>query len=210
MKHFVTFFLAFTVFFYTSNAQNEKEYKFLIKTNYGNITVKLYNDTPKHRDNFVKLVNEGFYNGSIFHRVINQFMIQGGGAKDGTEDVGYTIPAEIVPKYFHKKGALAAARMPDYVNPNKESSGSQFYIVQGRTFTDAELNSYEQRLNKKFTEQEREAYKTIGGAPHLDGAYTIFGEVIDGLDVVDKIASVKTKAGDRPVEDVIMTIVPTE
>jgi cyclophilin family peptidyl-prolyl cis-trans isomerase len=180
---------------------------FLIKTSLGDIKVKLYNETPKHKDNFIKLVENGFYNGSIFHRVINQFMIQGGGANNGTKDVGYTIPAEINAKFFHKKGALAAARMPDQINPNKESSGSQFYIVQGRKYDDAELNAVEQRSNKKFTEEERNAYKNIGGTPHLDGNYTVFGEVIEGNDVIDKIASVKTGAGDKPLEDIKMTIV---
>jgi peptidyl-prolyl cis-trans isomerase B (cyclophilin B) len=193
------------VSFGQSSTQTEAVY--LIKTSLGNIKIKLYNETPGHRDNFAKLVKEGFYNGSIFHRVINQFMIQGGGAKNGTEDVGYTIPAEINSKFMHKKGALAAARMPDQVNPNKESSGSQFYIVQGRKFTDAELDELEKRLNRKFTAEEREAYKTVGGTPHLDGAYTIFGEVIDGMDVIDKIAAVKTGAANKPVEDIKMEIV---
>ncbi|MCK9612400.1 MAG: peptidylprolyl isomerase [Bacteroidales bacterium] len=187
-------------------SETQSEPKFLIKTNLGDITVKLYNETPLHRDNFVKLVREGFYNGSIFHRVINSFMIQGGGAANGTEDVGYTIPAEIVPKYFHKKGALAAARMPDQVNPQKASSGSQFYIVQGKIYTDAELDIFGQRLNRKFTAQERETYKTIGGTPHLDGNYTVFGEVIEGFEIINKIAEVKTKAGDKPIEDIQMTI----
>ena len=193
------------VSFGQSSTQTEAVY--LIKTSLGNIKIKLYNETPGHRDNFAKLVKGGFYNGSIFHRVINQFMIQGGGAKNGTEDVGYTIPAEINSKFMHKKGALAAARMPDQVNPNKESSGSQFYIVQGRKFTDAELDELEKRLNRKFTAEEREAYKTVGGTPHLDGAYTIFGEVIDGMDVIDKIAAVKTGAANKPVEDIKMEIV---
>ena len=193
------------VSFGQSSTQTEAVY--LLKTSLGNIKIKLYNETPGHRDNFAKLVKGGFYNGSIFHRVINQFMIQGGGAKNGTEDVGYTIPAEINSKFMHKKGALAAARMPDQVNPNKESSGSQFYIVQGRKFTDAELDELEKRLNRKFTAEEREAYKTVGGTPHLDGAYTIFGEVIDGMDVIDKIAAVKTGAANKPVEDIKMEIV---
>lgn len=183
------------------------EKRFLIKTSMGDITIKLYNDTPQHRDNFVKLVKEGFYNGSIFHRVINKFMIQGGGAKSGTADVGYTIPAEILPKYFHKFGALAAARIGDQFNPQRASSGSQFYIVQGNVYTDAQLNSFEQSLNKKFTAEEREAYKTVGGTPHLDGAYTVFGEVTEGFDVINKIAAVKTQPGDKPIEDVTMEII---
>ena len=173
----------------------------------GDITIKLYNDTPQHRDNFVKLVKEGFYNGSIFHRVINKFMIQGGGAKSGTADVGYTVPAEILPQYFHKFGALAAARIGDQFNPQRASSGSQFYIVQGNVYNDAQLNSFEQSMNKKFTAEEREAYKTVGGTPHLDGAYTVFGEVTEGFDVINKIAAVKTQPGDKPVEDVTMEII---
>lgn len=189
-----------------SQVTRSSETIMLIETNYGKIKIKLYDDTPKHRDNFIKLVGQGFYNGSIFHRVINAFMIQGGGAKNGTEDIGYTIPAEILPKYFHKKGALAAARTADQVNPKKESSGSQFYIVQGKIYTDSELTALESRINKTFTPQERTVYKTIGGTPFLDGAYTVFGEVIEGLDVVDKIAAVKTAPGDKPLQDVTMKI----
>jgi cyclophilin family peptidyl-prolyl cis-trans isomerase len=200
-------FLVFLCGFNYSQTGTQSNPVFLIKTSFGDIKVKLYNETSKHRDNFIKLVKEGFYDGSIFHRVINQFMIQGGGAKNGTADVGYTIPAEFNSMFFHKKGALAAARMPDQINPNKESSGSQFYIVHGRIFTDEELNSIESRTNKKFTAEQRDAYKSIGGAPHLDGDYTIFGEVIEGLYVIDKIAAVKTGAGDKPLEDIKMTIV---
>ena len=192
------------IIFAQTSTQTEPVY--LIKTSLGNIKIKLYNETPLHRDNFMKLVKEGFYNGSIFHRVINQFMIQGGGAKNGTEDVGYTVAAEFNSKFIHKKGALAAARMPDQVNPKKESSGSQFYIVQGRVFGDTELDAIELRINKKFSSEEREIYKTVGGTPHLDGGYTVFGEVTEGLDVIDKIAAVKTAAGDKPVEDLKMTI----
>jgi cyclophilin family peptidyl-prolyl cis-trans isomerase len=209
MKKNLTSLLFLIVFsgaiFGQTNTQTEPV--FLINTSLGDIKVKLYNETPKHRDNFIKLVKEGFYNGSIFHRVINQFMIQGGGAKNGTEDVGYTIPAEFNPKFIHKKGALAAARMPDQINPNKESSGSQFYIVQGKKLSDNEMNGIELRTNKKFTSEERDVYKTIGGTPHLDGSYTIFGEVIEGMDVIDKIAAIKTGPGDKPIEDIKMTIV---
>ena len=210
MKKIIIFFFGlflFNVAGFSQVDQTITEKKFLLKTSYGDITFKLYNETPQHRDNFAKLVKEGFYNGSIFHRVINHFMIQGGGAKGGTEDVGYTIPAEIAPKYFHKFGALAAARMPDQINPQKASSGSQFYIVQGKVYTDAELDSFEQRMNKKFTAEEREAYKTVGGTPHLDGSYTVFGEVLEGFDVINKIAAVKTQPGDKPVEDIIMNII---
>ncbi len=178
----------------------------VIHTRFGDITAKLYNDTPAHRDNFIKLVKEGWYNGSPFHRVIKGFMIQGGSNKDGRTDPGYTLPAEILPNHFHKKGALAAARMGDNVNPEKRSSGSQFYIVQGQPVTDQYLNAVSAKTGHIFTKEERQVYKTIGGTPHLDGAYTVFGEVVDGFDVVDKIASVKTDSRDKPIEEVDMTI----
>ena len=181
-------------------AQAQEETKVLIKTNYGDITVMLYNDTPLHRDNFIKLVNEGWYNGSPFHRVIKNFMIQGGQNADGRVDPDYRISAEIKSNHFHKKGALAAARMADQVNPKKESSGSQFYIVQGQVLNETQLNMYENRLGKVFSAKQRQAYQTVGGTPHLDGEYTVFGEVTNGLDVVDKIAAVKTTYGDVPVE----------
>ena len=180
----------------------EKETIVTIKTSMGTIKAKLYNDTPKHRDNFIKLVNEGWYNGSPFHRVIKEFMIQGGQNADGRLDPGYTIPAEITSNHFHKKGALAAARQGDQVNPKKASSGSQFYIVQGKKFDENWLNMYENRTGKVFSARQRQAYQTTGGSPHLDGDYTVFGEVIEGLDVVDKIAAVKTGAMDVPVEPV--------
>lgn len=184
----------------------QKTIKFIIHTDYGDIKGYLYNDTPKHRDNFVKLVNEGWYDGSVFHRVINEFMIQGGHSGSGQADPGYKIPAEILPNHFHKKGALAAARMGDPVNPERESSGSQFYIVQGRVFNDPTLDMMEQQSGKEFTEEQRKAYSTVGGTPHLDGAYTVFGQIADGFDVIDKIAAVKTQPGDRPVNEVKMTI----
>ena len=178
----------------------------VIHTTYGDITAKLYNDTPKHRDNFIKLVKEGWYNDSPFHRVIKNFMIQGGSNKDGRQDPGYTIEAEILPNHFHKKGALAAARMPDNVNPQKRSSGSQFYIVEGQVVTPEYLKQVTMRTGHKFTEEEKKVYTTIGGTPHLDGGYTVFGEVLTGYDVIEKIASVKTDRNDRPLEPVTMTI----
>lgn len=184
----------------------EKMTKFIISTDYGDIKGVLYNDTPQHRDNFVKLVEDGWYDGSIFHRVINNFMIQGGQAATGQQDPGYTIPAEILPKYYHKKGALAAARMGDNVNPQRASSGSQFYIVHGQVFNDATLDMMEQRSGSTYTEEQRKTYSTVGGTPHLDGQYTVFGQVADGFDVIDKIAAVKTGQMDRPVEEVKMTI----
>lgn len=190
-----------------------------ITTDYGTIRIKLYNETPKHRDNFMKLAQEGFYNGTIFHRVMNGFMMQGGdptskgaaaGVQLGNGGPGYTVPAEFNQNLFHKKGALCAARMGDQVNPNKESSGSQFYIVQGRIAGDEELNSTEMRLGIKYTPEQKQTYKTIGGTPFLDMNYTVFGEVVSGLDVVDKICAVQTQPGDRPATDVKMTVTPVK
>jgi len=197
----------------TGKTKPNNEAIVLIKTNMGDLKVKLYNETPKHRDNFIKLVKEGYYNKTLFHRVIKDFMIQGGDPDSKTATKGqmlgnggpdYTIPAEFVPAKFHKKGALAAARTGDDVNPKKESSGSQFYIAQGKIYTDAELNMFEQRMGKKFTPAQRAAYKTVGGTPHLDGSYTVFGELVDGFDVLDKIAVVPGDQMNRPLEDVIV------
>lgn len=204
MKHTILILLLLS--FYAVNAQNKAETVVVIKTEYGNITAKLYNDTPKHRDNFIKLVKQGWYTGSPFHRVINNFMIQGGGNAAGKSDPGYQVDAEFNSKYIHKKGALAAARMPDQVNPEKKSSGSQFYLVQGQKFDEKTLQMMSARSGFKYTPQQMRAYAEVGGTPHLDGGYTVFGEVIDGLEVIDKIAAVKTGAGDKPVKDVTMTI----
>ena len=199
---------ALVLFGMTCQAQKatEKETIVVIKTNYGTIKAKLYNDTPLHRDNFIKLVNEGWYNNSPFHRIIKNFMIQGGQNTDGRLDPGYKVPAEIKSNHFHKKGALCAARQPDQVNPKKASSGSQFYIVQGQKYDDQTLDMYENRMGKVIGAKQRQAYKTVGGTPHLDGDYTVFGEVIEGMDVVDKIAAVKTGYMDAPVDAVTMTI----
>jgi len=202
----VTFLSFILLFFFTMEIDAQKQTKVLIHTDYGDIKLALYNDTPKHRDNFIKLANEGFFNGSIFHRIISGFMIQGGGAPAGKPEKDYRVPAEILPNHFHKKGALAAARMGDQVNPKKESSGSQFYIVQGVKYTDAQLDQFEKQMGKKFTPEQRTAYKAVGGTPHLDGGYTVFGEVLEGLEVVDKIAAVKTGPGDKPLQDVKMTV----
>ena len=188
----------------------EKETVVVIETSMGTIKAKLYNDTPKHRDNFIKLINEGWYNGSPFHRVIKDFMIQGGQNADGRLDPGYTIPAEITSNHFHKKGALAAARQGDQVNPKKASSGSQFYIVQGKKYDEAWLDMYENRSGKVFSARQRQAYQTTGGSPHLDGDYTVFGEVIEGLDIVDKIATVKTGNMDVPIEPVTIKSITIE
>lgn len=184
-------------------------------TNYGNIILRLSDSTPLHRDNFLRLVKSHYYDSVLFHRVINHFMIQSGdpdskhaqaGQPLGNGGPAYTIPAEFRASLFHKKGVLAAAREGDNVNPQKASSGSQFYIVQGKTFTDAGLDSVESfRLHRKIPPEQREIYKTIGGTPHLDQGYTIFGEVVSGLHIVDTIAGVPTSKGvdrDRPLQDV--------
>lgn len=237
--------------------------KVLVKTTEGNFTVLLYGDTPKHRDNFVRLVKEGYYDSTLFHRVIKEFMVQAGdpdsknatkGAMLGSGGPDYKIDAEIVyPRHFHKRGALAAARQGDQVNPMKQSSGSQFYIVTGKKFTDSQIDQLGAGLKNKqmqsvfnrlamdhrdsiiamqrngdraglqalqdslikqteaevakmdapgLTPEMREAYKTVGGAPHLDGDYTVFGEVIDGMDTVDRIEKAQTDGNDRPKEDV--------
>jgi len=183
----------------------------VISTTHGEITVELHNKTPEHRDNFIRLANDGFYNGILFHRVIEGFMIQAGDphSKDavfgeplGSGGPGYTLPAEIHPELFHRKGAMAAARQGDQVNPERRSSGSQFYLVQGRVWTYDELEALEQQRGTPFSEAQWEAYTTVGGTPHLDDAYTVFGQAISGLDVIDRIAAVETGERDRPVEDV--------
>jgi peptidyl-prolyl cis-trans isomerase B (cyclophilin B) len=194
----------------------------IIYTDFGEIKIKLYEDTPLHRNNFLKLAKEGFYDGTTFHRVMKQFMVQGGDpySKDpdkksqaGTGGPGYTLPKEIIPLYIHKKGALAAARMPDQVNPEWNSSGSQFYLVQGQPLTLAQVNQQEKRTGMalkrdfKYTDDQKAAYIKDGGAPWLDQQYTIFGEVIEGLDVIDKISAVETLPGDRPKVDVTMRVV---
>lgn len=192
----------------------------LINTDMGKVKVKLFNDTPLHRDNFIKNVKEKRYDGLLFHRVIKQFMIQGGDidSKDapiekhlGDGDPGYTIPAEIVyPKYFHKRGMLCAARTNDDENPERASSGTQFYIVTGKFYTEMELDKMEKNDNKTFSPEERQAYMLEGGAPHLDNKYTVFGEVVKGMKVVDKIQFVETNEDDRPLKNIkikTMTIV---
>lgn len=199
----------------------EKHSLIVISTTYGDIKIKLYNETPRHRDNFIKLAKEGTLNETLFHRVIKNFMIQGGdpdsknaekGAALGEGGLGYTIPAEFNSTLSHKKGVLSAAREGDDVNPEKASSSCQFYIVQGRTFTRAEIEKMLKGKNAKrdtpteYTEEQLQAYETIGGTPHLDMDYTVFGEIIEGLEVIDKVAEIKTDKRDRPLEDIKMTI----
>jgi len=247
-----------------------KSNQVLLKTNKGDILVELNDETPKHRDNFLKLAREGFYDQLLFHRVINEFMIQGGdpeskdafsGKQLGNGGPGYTIDAEIdYPKLFHKKGALAAARMGDNVNPEKKSSGSQFYIVQGKVFNEEDFTKVEQRLKSmqkqsifyqtlevykdtlmslrqagdqtavmdlqmkindiveeklanapdvSIPEDVKEVYRTVGGVPHLDGNYTVFGEVVKGFNVIDSIAAVKCDENDRPLQNIIIKKVIT-
>ena len=253
-----------------NQTENLKDALVDIKTSVGDIRIRLYGETPKHRDNFLKLVKEGFYEEVLFHRVINQFMIQTGdpsskgapaGKSLGTGGPGYDIDAEIIyPQYFHKRGALAAARQGDEVNPDRRSSGSQFYIVTGKVYNAGQLAQMEKQLQyqqmqtifndlakqhrdtimamrrnrdqaglqalqeqlvkkteaeaaknpAKFTQAQIDAYTTVGGTPHLDGTYTVFGEVVEGMDVVAKIETTATGAQDRPKEDIkiiSMTIV---
>jgi len=184
-----------------------------IVTDKGIMKVMLYNNTPNHRDNFIKLAEEDFYNDLLFHRVIPNFMVQGGdpdsegappGRLLGQGGPGYELDAEI--ESPHIKGALAAARLGDQVNPERKSSGSQFFIVHGRTFTDTELDQIEQQNGITFTEEERAFYKETGGAPFLDGQYTVFGQVVEGIEVIDKIATVQTDGANRPLQDIKMKI----
>lgn len=210
MKKLLTFlFLLATV---TAFAKPPKNQYVRIKTSYGQCIIRLYNETPQHRDNFIKLAKKGTFNGTLFHRVIQDFMIQGGdpdsknakpGAELGNGDLGYTIPAEFRDSLFHKRGVLAAARDD---NPKKASSASQFYIVEGKRLTDAEIDKQDARSGHKTPEWEREYYRTVGGVPHLDANYTVYGEVVTGLDMVDMIAAVKKDANDRPLVDIPMTV----
>ncbi|WP_080237825.1 peptidylprolyl isomerase [Spirosoma rigui] len=202
-----------------TEAQNRKrkDYLVTVTTPYGPMRLVLYDQTPKHKENFIKLVNQKFYDSLLFHRIIQNFMIQGGdpnsrkapaGEPLGNGDIGYKVPAEIMPALFHKKGVLAAARDN---NPEKASSGCQFYIVQGKVLTGEELQkqierSHGQAPGRIFTDEQKQTYKTIGGSPHLDGNYTVFGEVVDGLAVVDSIAKQARDPRDRPRQDVRMTM----
>lgn len=237
MKHLLLIMAAIVAL--GASAKKPKGTTVEMLTTKGKIVLCLYDDTPLHRDNFIRLANSGFYDGLLFHRVIKDFMIQGGdpdsrnaaaGAHLGEGGPGYEIPAEIFAStsnsgnttanshngqstrptllHFHKQGALAAARTGDEVNPERKSSGSQFYIVWGKTFTDAELDKLDAYLRRtsnnavSLTPQMRKYYRTYGGTPHLDGSYTVFGEVVKGLNVVDAIQNVQTDEANRPVEDV--------
>ena len=198
----------------TSGHETRQE-RVMVTTAYGSMVLTLYNKTPLHRDNFVSLVKKHFFDSLLFHRVIKDFMIQGGdpesrhakqGQQLGEGSLKYTIPAEFDTALFHKKGAVAAAREVDADNPQKRSSSTQFYIVEGKTFTDAEMDNMEDKLKTKIPENHRRVYRTIGGSPFLDMNYTVFGEVTSGLDVIDKIASVPKDDNDRPLQNIPMKI----
>lgn len=191
--------------------RNSSIKKIVLDTDYGEIDIRLYNETPAYRDNFVELAKEGYYDGLLIHRVIRDFGIQTGAADTrfaapddivGWKGPGYTIPAHIVPSLYHKRGAIGSPRKPDTKNHERRSDGSQFYIVTGRKYLDDELDDIEKENGIKFTPEQREVYKTVGGAPHLDGQYTVFGKVISGLDVADRISLLPTKTDFRPLQDI--------
>jgi len=214
MKRIFTFFNILMLCSVLAVAKAPKNQYVRIKTSYGQCIIRLYNNTPKHRDNFIKLTKQGFYNGTLFHRIIQNFMIQGGdpdsknakpGVALGNGGPKYTVPAEIMDTLFHKKGVLAAARDN---NPEKASSSSQFYIVEGKRYTDEDIDKLEQGRLKGFKvpEWQREWYRSVGGTAQLDHSYTVYGEVVAGLDMVDRIAAVKKDPKDRPLQDVPMTV----
>lgn len=210
MKRIILFLLP--AFLFISSYSQTQYSKVVFETTAGNMVFMLYDETPFHSENFTKLINEGYYNNQLFHRVMKNFMIQSGdpdsktakpGKALGHGGPGYTIPAEFVPEYYHKKGALAAARQGDRTNPKKESSGSQFYIVKGKTYTESELLAAEKHGSHiLFTAQQKEVYTTIGGTPHLDYSYTVFGELTEGMDVLDLISTSATDKRDRPLNDI--------
>ncbi|MDA3865423.1 MAG: peptidylprolyl isomerase [Salinivirgaceae bacterium] len=274
MKTRISFVILFLIACIFAVAQNDARPKVKIATPYGNMVVELYNETPLHRDNFLKLASEGFYDSLLFHRVIQGFMVQGGdpqskgapkGARLGNGGPGYTIEAEFDTAFYHKKGALSAARLGDRANPEKRSSGSQFYIVQGKVLPQPFMEQMEQKANQRqlntlinnylrkpenkayyqridslqranafdsvnamykkleeivvssddydpffYTPAQKELYSTVGGTPHLDGQYTVFGEVVSGLHVIDSIAAQPTDKTDRPVNDIMMKITVLE
>jgi len=195
----------------TVAAENRNIKGLVLETNEGNITIRLFNETKEYRDNFIKLAKEHYFDSLLIHRVIKNFGIQSGAADTryaekgdivGYKGPGYTIPAHIVPGLFHKRGMIGSPRKPDTKNERLRSDGSQFYIVSGRIYSDKELDDLEKENNYKFSPTQRQTYKTVGGAPHLDGTYTVFGEVISGMEVVDKIVQVKTDDDWRPLEDI--------
>lgn len=214
MKKFLLLFLSFCCL--QGMAAKPKNQYVKIVTDRGTVIIKLYNETPLHRDNFIKVTKSGLYNGTLFHRVIKEFMIQGGDPDSknahpdsalGNGGLKYTVPAEFRDSLFHKKGVLAAAREGDASNPEKASSSTQFYIVQGKIWTDSTLNvTEEKRLKFKIPDWQRQVYKTIGGTPHLDRNYTVYGEVVKGLEMVDAIANEPTGKANRPKTDIKMTV----
>jgi len=214
MKKIFTLFLSICLI--NAFAAKPKNQYVKIATDKGTVIIKLYNETPLHRDNFIKVAKSGLYNGTLFHRVIKEFMIQGGDPDSrnaspdsalGNGGLKYTVPAEFRDSLFHKKGVLAAAREGDASNPTKASSSTQFYIVQGKIWTDSTLHiTEEKRLKFKIPEWQRQVYKTIGGTPHLDRNYTVYGEVVKGLEMVDAIANEPTGKADRPKTDIKMTV----
>ncbi len=196
----------------SAQKKSNKDEVVTITTNQGTMRFILFDEAPKHKANFIKLAKDKFYDGLLFHRVIDDFMIQGGDPNSrnakpdemlGKGDNGYKIPAEFSPKLFHQKGALAAARDN---NPAKESSGCQFYIVQGRKWSKPDLEKQATRAARKLTDDQKKVYETVGGTPHLDGSYSVFGQLIDGMDVIDKIGSVERDERDRPEKDVAMKV----
>jgi cyclophilin family peptidyl-prolyl cis-trans isomerase len=207
--------ILFSLFLSIYSFSQQKFPEVVLETIYGNLVISLYVETPLHSQNFIKLVNEGYYTDQLFHRVIKNFMIQTGDPDSknskprqmlGLGGPGYTIPAEIIPNYYHKRGAIAGARLPDRINPKKESSGSQFYIVDGRPFIKSELEKMlQQGIHLPFTEEQLQTYMTIGGAPHLDNEYTVFGELIEGFNVLDSIAKNPVDKNDRPLKDIRIT-----
>ena len=213
MKKTVCFLLLLiTITAAVAQKKSKKDYLVTITTEFGVMHAILHDQTPKHKANFIALADTGFYNGTLFHRIIENFMVQGGdpqskkaraGQALGEGDVGYQVPAEFDEKLFHKKGALAAARDN---NPAKASSGCQFYIVQGKKFTGDELAVQEKRAARQLTDAQKQVYKTLGGTPHLDGSYTVFGEVINGLEILDTIAKQPRDNRDRPQKDIPMQV----
>jgi peptidyl-prolyl cis-trans isomerase B (cyclophilin B) len=218
---FTLIMLSMGLYSFTRAEDDAKVEMVVLSTIYGDMTIMLYDDTPLHKENFLKLVEESYYDSLLFHRVISGFMIQGGDPNSknapantrlGNGGPGYTIPAEFNANHIHKKGALSAARQGDAVNPEKESSGSQFYIVQGKPLEATSLSRTNEHRAKNninyvpYTEEQIEIYSTIGGTPHLDGEYTVFGEVIDGLNVIDSIAAMPVDRANRPYTDIVMTM----